>query len=93
MPKVRLKIPAWLTREGHPLSSAFQEIGVTATDLGTLIGDLHSLAQGRETLRDLLKNKTYGIIRNGVYVNPDDPSDNQLKEGDEVAFIPLLDGG
>ena len=93
MPQIRLKIPAWLTQEGHSRSSAFQEICVTTADLGSMIEELRSLAQSRRTLQDFLKDKTFGILRNGLYVNPDDPSENQLKEGDEVTFIPLLDGG
>jgi len=93
VPRVKLKIPAWLIQGVKFQLAAFYETYITVAELGSIIEELHSLPQGRRILQSLLKDKTFGIILNGVYVNPEDPSENQLKEGDEVTFIPLLDGG
>ncbi len=33
------------------------------------------------------------VVLNGVFVNPQDREQTQLKDGDEVMLVPVMDGG
>ena len=88
-----MRIPAWLSRAGNSEQGAMDEIGFSGPDVESVLGELRLYARGNEVLQRILQDRTFGIILNGRYVDPYDPSKTTLKSGDEIMLVPLLDGG
>lgn len=93
MPQVTVRIPAWLSRGGNSEQGAMDEIGFSGPHVESVLGELRLFARGNEVLQRILQDRTFGIILNGRYVDPYDPSKTVLKSGDEIMLVPLLDGG
>jgi len=93
MPRVRLKIPAWLVRGVKTPASVLQEVPVSAMDIEGVLEMMLALSEGHGPFQEILLEKTFGLILNGRYINPDDLSGGPLNEGDEVTLVPLLDAG
>jgi molybdopterin converting factor small subunit len=100
MPRVKLKVDRLLSRGWETDSSGFEEIPVSVSEGESVLEMVRHLSAGNRGLRGVLYDEeSQGIeanvivILNGRIVNPYECSKSTLKEGDEVTFLPMVDGG
>ncbi len=100
MPTVRLKVTRWLSQslKGAPAGST--EISIPFPDGETILGMVRHLAAEQGGFwKTIFEEETQAIgehvlvVLNGGIVNPYDRSEALLKDGDEVMFLPMFDGG
>ena len=98
MPRVSVKLNHWLRERIEPTSP--EEISILVPEGESIVGLVRRLTAENGVLRglafdeqsqDLLANVL--VIHNGWYVNPYDRSQVQLREGDELMFLPMFTGG
>ena len=100
MPQVKLKLNRWLSQGLDANSSGFDEISISALEGESIVELLRRLAEQhgvfRKTILDM-KNlqilPNIVVMLNGRTVDTSDRSGTTLKEGDEVTFVGVLDGG
>ena len=100
MPLVKLKINRWLSQGLNSNSTGFEEIPISVPEGETVLEMVYRLAATHEVFRrEILDeegqyiNTNVVVILNGRIVNPYDRSETTFKEGDEVTFLPMLQGG
>jgi hypothetical protein len=97
---VKLRINHEL-RQGLNLDSPnSQEISISVPIGESILGMISHLAKGDPVLwksifdeKDQIIQPNVMVILNDRIVNPYDPSEAGLKDGDELAFLPMFDGG
>ncbi len=100
MPTVTVKVSGWL-RQSLGVALAHREgIPVSVREGECVPGMVRQLAAQHEVFRTLFfdeTNQEFGanvlVVLNGSFVNPHDRSETLLKDGDEVMFLPVMDGG
>jgi hypothetical protein len=98
--RVRLKINHGL-RQGLNLDSpSFEEISVSVPVGESILGMISNLAKGDPVFwkaifdeKDHIIQSNVMLILNDRIVNPYDASEAGLKDGDELTFLPVFDGG
>ena len=100
MPRVKLKVDRLLNRGLEADSPGLEEIPVSVSEGESVVERVRRLAAGNSGLHGVLYDEeSRGIepnvivILNGRIVNPYECSKATLKEGDEVTFLPMVDGG
>jgi len=100
MPRVCIKIHAWLIPDGKGDASKFSEIYLTVSEEESLYQVLYRLAAKNETFSGVIFPENTDRIRedvlvtvNGRIVRFDEFSGRKLCEQDEITFLPLLSGG
>lgn len=100
MPTVKLKVTGWsLARPGAAWANP-EGVSVSIAD-GETIGDMaRQLALRDEIFRKLVLDNPdleFGaevlVILNGAFVDPRNPAETCLKQGDEVMLLPMVSGG
>jgi hypothetical protein len=98
MPRVSVKLNHWLRERIEPTSP--EEISILVPEGESIVGLVCRLTAENGVFRglafdeqsqDLLANVL--VIHNGWYVNPYDRSQVLLREGDELMFLPMFNGG
>lgn len=100
MPRVKLKVNRWLCQALNLEPIHSEEVSIVALEGESLPGMVCRLA-GEDGLfwKTIFDEKTQGVasnvlvILNGRVVNPYDRAETVLKEGDELTFLPMFDGG
>ena len=98
--KVKLKVNSWL-RQGLNLESASsKELFISAPEGESILGVVSNLVKEDPILWESLFDEKDHIIQPNVFVilnnriiNPYDRSEATLKDGDELTFLPMFDGG
>jgi molybdopterin converting factor small subunit len=100
MPRVRLKVDRLLNRGLEADSPGLEEIPVSVSDGDSVLDMVRRLTPGNSGLRAVLYDEETGgiepnviVILNGRIVNPYECSRATLEDGDEVTFLPMVDGG
>jgi sulfur carrier protein ThiS len=105
MPTVKLKVAGWsLAGLDAPWTNP-EGVSVSISD-GETIGDMvRQLALRDDVFRKIVfdctnldsTNLEFGaevlVILNGAFVNPQNPAETFLKQGDEVTLLPVVSGG
>ncbi len=100
MPQVILKVSRWLSQGSEGNSTDFIEVPVAASEGESITGIVRRLAAENspfpkaifdERTREIQANVI--VMLNGRIVNPHQRPEIALKEGDEVTFLPMHDGG
>jgi molybdopterin converting factor small subunit len=98
--KVKLKANSWLRHSLNPELATSEEIFISAPEGESILEIVNNLAKEDPVLwESLFDEKTHMIqpniivILNDRIVNPYDWSEATLKEGDELTFLPMFDGG
>ena len=98
--RVKLKVNPWLRQRLNLESPHSQEATLSAPEGESILGIVSNLAKEDPALwKDLFDEKdhiirpTVMVILNDRIVNPYDPSEASLQDGDELAFLPMFDGG
>lgn len=100
MPKVKLKVNRWLCQGSEGDSIDFVEIPVLTRESESIAAMVRRLAAENSVFREAIFDEenqeiqaSIIVILNGRIVNPYDRSEATLKEGDEVMFLSMVDGG
>ncbi len=100
MPTVTLKIAGWLRQRVGGVCDSPDAIRVSIEEGASISGMARQLAAQHAIFRTLLFEEADGefganvlAVLNGVFVNPQDCAETQLKDGDEVMLLPVMDGG
>ena len=100
MPKVKLKLYRWLLQSFGDETAKTEEILVNADEDTSILALFRCLAVENgpfwKTFFDAktqLIHPNVLVILNGRIVNPYQAFETSLKEGDELALLPLIDGG
>lgn len=99
--KVKLKVNSWLRQSLNSELASSKEIFIPlAPEEESILEIVNNLAKEDPVLwKSLFDEKTHMIqpnvivILNDRIVNPYDRSEAALKEGDELTFLPIFDGG
>jgi molybdopterin converting factor small subunit len=99
MPKVKLKIHSWLSQSFITDAGGYEETPISVPDGASVLEMINHLARDNEIFHNTIFDETKTIrshivtVLNGRVVNPYDPTDARLKDGDEVTLLPLIEGG
>ncbi len=98
--QVKLKVNSWLRQSLDLETTSSKEIFISAPEGESILEIVSNLAKENPVLwESLFDEKTHMIqsnvivILNNRIVNPYDRSESTLKEGDELTFLPMFDGG
>ena len=98
--KVKLRVDGWLRQSLNPELAASKEISISAPEGESILGVVTRLAKDDPILwkslfdeKDHIIQPNVLVILNNRVVNPYDRSEATLKEGDELTFLPMFDGG
>jgi len=97
---VKLKVSSWLCSSLNIELTNSQETSVSVPEGETILGIVSHLANTDHILWKSIFDEKNHIIQpnvivslNGRIVNPYNRSEATLKEGDELMFLPVIDGG
>jgi molybdopterin converting factor small subunit len=100
MPKVMLKVNRWLSQNGQADSTNFVEIPISAREGESILGIVRRLSEENDSFRRAIFDEENQqiqpniiVVLNGRIVNPYERSESTLKEGDELTFLPMQNGG
>jgi molybdopterin converting factor small subunit len=100
MPRVKLKVNRWLSRDGEADSTNFEKILTSAWAGKSILGMVRRLAEENDSFRRAIfdgENQQIKpniiVVLNGRIVNPYERLESTLKEGDELTFLPVQNGG
>ena len=100
MPRVRLKIHAWLIRDHESDASSFKESFLCVSENESLYQILSRLTVESGAFRGAIFAEKTAVIRedilivlNGRIVRPSEFSSMKIQDDDEISFLPLLAGG
>ena len=98
--KVKLRVNKWLRQSLNLESTNSQEISISAPEGVSILEIVSNLAKEDRILwKSIFDEKNYIIqpkvivILNGRIINPYDRSETILKNGDELTFLPMFNGG
>ena len=98
--KVKLKVNSWLRQSLNLEPASSQEIFISAPEGESILEIVSNLAKEDPVLwkslfdeKDHIIQPNVIVILNDRIVNPYDRSEATLKEGDELTFLPMFDGG
>jgi len=96
MPMVKLKVTRWMCQNLNITLPGSGEMCVSVSDGESILGMVRRLAaENGGFWKTILEEIGASIIvvLNGSLVNPYDRPEALLKEGDELLFLPMFDGG
>ena len=93
MPRVIVKIPAWLSQGADTESAGFDKRSMTVGNLKDVFDILAQSRPGSAALRQVLSDGAFTILLNDRYIGAYAGNQTELKEHDEITLVPLLDGG
>ena len=98
--KVKLKVNSWLRQRLNLEPASSKEILMSAPEGESILGVVSSLVKEDPILwkslfdeKDQILRSNVIVILNNRIVNPYDRSEATLKDGDELTFLPMFDGG
>ena len=98
--KVKLRFESWLSPSSNSERTPSEAIFVSAPEGESILGIVSSLVKDDPILwkslfdeKDHIIQPNVIVILNNRIVNPYDRSEATLKEGDELTFLPMFDGG
>lgn len=98
--EVKLKVTSWLRRDLNLESTSSKAISISAPEGESILGIVSMLAKEDRILWKSIFDEKNRIIQpniivilNDRIVNPYDRSEATLKDGDELTFLPMFDGG
>jgi molybdopterin converting factor small subunit len=100
MAKVKMRVSRGLSQRLGPHATGPEEILITVPEGASVLDAIRRLAAENEVFRKHIFHEKKQEITvdalvtlNGQIVNPYNPSGPPLKDGDEIAFLDLVDGG
>ena len=100
MPTVTLKVGGWIRESLDPTWTHPDGFSVCISEGETILGMARQLARQSDAFRKIVfekDNPEFGasvvVILNGAFVNPYNPSEALLSDGDEVILLPVVAGG
>ncbi len=96
MPLVHLRITRWMCQNLNATPPDSGEICVSVPEGESILGMVGRLATEKGGLWKTILEEIGAsviVVQNGSFVNPFDRPEALLKEGDELLFLPMFDGG
>ena len=100
MPRVKLKFQNILIQNKDRRSAGLEVIFVSAEEGQSVLELFRRLGQENEDFNKIAScalgqnaDVPTAILLNGRFLGPGELTETALKEGDELAILPLLDGG
>jgi len=100
MPTVKLKLAGWPLAGLDAVWTNPEGVSVSISGGETICDMARQLALRDDVFRKIVfdsENLEFGaevlVILNGAFVNPQNPAETYLREGDEVMLLPVVSGG
>jgi molybdopterin converting factor small subunit len=96
MPVVRLKLTRWMCQNLNLMPPDAGDMCVSVPDGESILGMVRRLAVEKggywKTVLEQI-GASIIVVLNGSLVNPYDRPEAVLRDGDELVFLPMFDGG
>jgi molybdopterin converting factor small subunit len=96
MPTVKLKLTRWLCQNLNIAPAGAGDICVSVPEGESILGVVRCVAAEKGVFWHTILEEigaSVVVVLNGSLINPHDRPEAVLKEGDEVLFLPMFDGG
>lgn len=96
MPMVKLKLTRWMCQNLNIAPPGAGDICVSVPEGESILGVVRCLATEQGGFWNTILEEIGAsviVVLNGSLVNPYDRPEALLKEGDEMLFLPMFDGG
>ena len=100
MPTVKLKVAGWSIAGQDAAWRNPEGVSVSISAGETICDMARQLALRDDAFRKIVfdsESQEFGaevlVILNGSFVNPQNPAETYLREGDEVMLLPVVSGG